>query len=657
MSDGPSSDGTDRADAACLSAVKDVLAAAPERRHDALAHNVIEFGLAFVACLQRAAADPVVEVLSAPAAREVLAFLIGVLPDGSRLVLTSRSEPELGLARLRAAGDVLDVQWTDLRLDAGETREMLQIFGVRVTDEQAEMLCERAEGWAAGISLAALSWRQRPVTDELLTLPTGPPAEVARYLLEEVLQRRPPELQRFLLASSLLRRMSPELCDAALEIEDSAQMLSALEHSSLFLVPLDGGCYRYHHLFGELLQAELHRRTPEVIPGIRERAAAWHESHDHPGEAFEYAHACGDMARAGRILMGHGQELMTRGRLETVRGWLQVFTAEQLASDPQLALGGAWIALQIGDSSEAQRLAAAAAAELDALPQQEAAPLRLQLANLRATLAPEGIYQMLRDGELVCAAEDLAGTPWVLFGWRAVGTAHLYDGRADEAIGAFSEVLRVTRGHSEYAVVRMTCLGYAALAAADTGDWRRARKWARESHALLTDCGLEQVLQSAAPYTAQATVLQHDGLLRQAGEALENARRISPLLRAMRCAEADINLRCADVSLSLGDLEGALELADQARAALIHYPDAGTLPDRLVALDARLRSGGNLKLTPSELRLVPFLASHLSLQEIGDRVFLSRATVKTHTNAIYRKLSASSRSAAVERLEQLGFFR
>ena len=204
---------------------------------------------------------------------------------------------------MRASGELLDVGWSELRLDARETGELLEISGVQLTDEQAEMLRERAEGWAAGISLAALSWGQRTVTDELLTLLAGPSAEVARYLLEEAVQSQPPEVQRFLLGSSLLRRMSPELCDVALEIENSGQILAVLERSSLFVVGLDGEYYRYHHLFAELLQAELRRQTPGVIDEILRRAVAWHESHGDPGEAFAYAHACGELDRAGRILM------------------------------------------------------------------------------------------------------------------------------------------------------------------------------------------------------------------------------------------------------------------------------------------------------------------------------------------------------------------
>jgi DNA-binding CsgD family transcriptional regulator len=233
-------------------------------------------------------------------------------------------------------------------------------------------------------------------------------------------------------------------------------------------------------------------------------------------------------------------------------------------------------------------------------------------------------------------------------------SSHLLDGHPDLAIAAFAEALLLTKGRPDLNFITINCLGCSALAAGDAGDWRRARKWAREAHALTVESGLQHVVQSVAPFTAHATVLLHDGLLPQAMKTLQCVLQRLPMLHAMRWFEADVSLRCADMSLDLGDTEGALELADAARRALNDYGDAGMLPARLAALDARLSCGGELQLTPSELRLIPFLSSHLSLEEIGDRMYLSRATVKTHTDSIYRKLGVSSRSAAVDRLEALG---
>jgi LuxR family maltose regulon positive regulatory protein len=452
--------------------------------------------------------------------------------------------------------------------------------------------------------------------------------------------------------------MSASLCDAALGIENSGRMIAALERDSLFIVALngDGEWYRYHDLFRELLESEMQRQSPDLVAGILRRAAAWHHERGDTREAFEYAYTSGDLERAGRILLRSGESLIARGQIETVRGWMGRCTREQMGSNPQLALAGAWIALLSGEAAEASRLAAVAetAGDLDVPSADGATSLRSSLANLRATLAADGISQMLRDAEFVVKAERRAGTRWIMDGWRGVATAHLLSGNPGQAIKAFAQVLALTRGRTDLNFITVNCLGYSALAAADAGDWRRARKWARDARAMSAESGLDDVLQSTAAYTAHAAVLLHDGLLPQAGKALDHVRRLLPMLHALRWFEADISLRCADISLDLGDTDAGLDLADIARAALDLYPNPGKLRVRLTALDARLSSGGDLELTPSELRLVPFLPSHLSLQEIGDRLFLSRATVKTHTDSIYRRLGVASRSSAVERLEELG---
>lgn len=599
-----------------------------------------------------------VGLVKQPDSLAILSCLVDHAPPGSQVVLVTRSEAEISVARLRAAGEVIDLETEDLAFDVSETRDLLTASGVDANDEQVDEILDRTEGWAAGIALAILPRTGQVLEAGHAVTPIAARDEVAAYLIEEAVESQSPQVRSFLLASSLLRRMSASLCDAALQIANSAEILASLERDSLFVDRLnkDGEWYRYHQLFHELLEAEIRRREPDKIPQVLSRAAAWHESHGDVREAFEYAHRGGDLRRAGRILLHSAEDLIARGQIETVSSWVARCTPEEMNSDPQLALAGAWLALLSGEAVEAWRLAAVAntAGDLDVASSDGATSLRSSLANLRATLGSDGMTQMLRDGQFVVAVERDAGTRWVMDGWRAVGAAHLLDGRAEEAIAAYGQALLLASGRPELNFITINCLGYSALAAADIGDWRRARKWARQAHALSTHSGLQDVIQSVAPYTARATVLVHDGLLPQARQEVAHVLELLPTLRALRWFEADISLRCADLSLDLGETQCALELADRARVAISHYPDPGRLPERLTALDARLRNGDELELTPSELRLVPFLSSHLSLQEIGDRIYLSRATVKTHTDSIYRKLDVSSRSAAVERLETLG---
>ena len=175
-----------------------------------------------------------------------------------------------------------------------------------------------------------------------------------------------------------------------------------------------------------------------------------------------------------------------------------------------------------------------------------------------------------------------------------------------------------------------------------------------EALRLVEEAHLEEIAQSAVGYAAGALVRQQRGDHLGAARHLENVRRLGPLLHGVPWLSADLALRCADISLDVGDLAGALDFAQVADDALQGYPDAGVLPARRQRLDGRISSGETFGLTPAELRLVGFLPTHLSLQEIADRVYLSRATVKTHVASIYHKLGVPGRSEAVEIIERFG---
>ena len=186
------------------------------------------------------------------------------------------------------------------------------------------------------------------------------------------------------------------------------------------------------------------------------------------------------------------------------------------------------------------------------------------------------------------------------------------------------------------------------------GNRRDPQRWAVEATWLVGEEHLDDTIYGAIAYTAGALAHQQRGDYTEAARQLENVRRLRRLLRGAPWLNADLALRCADISLDLGDLSGALECAQVAGDALQGYPDAGTLPARLQRLEARIRRGQDYGLTPAELRLVAFLPTHLSLQEIADRLYLSRYTVKTQVASIYDKLGVPGRSEAVEIIEQAG---
>jgi LuxR family maltose regulon positive regulatory protein len=598
-----------------------------------------------------------VDVITAKKSLAILVSLVDQVRSGSQLVLVTRGDPRVPLGRLRASGDLVEIGTALLALDAEETRDVAASGGLELSEEAAEALRVRTEGWAAAVTLATLSLRGRDDAAVRAAGLSGNQRQIADYLVEEVLERQPEHLKRFLLGTSILERMSAQLCDAVLGVDDAAGSLEALARSNAFVVPLDDHreWYRYHHLFSDLLRAELKRRHPELLPVYLGRAAGWCEAHGTPGEAFAYAHESGDLAHAGRIALAHRHEFVSRGQIESLWLWLERCTEQEIASDPQLSIVAAWVFGYRGDAARARRFfAAAERGALDVPSADGASSLRSALANLRTALAPDGIPQMLRDAELVYASEKKAGTRWFLSGCRAMGVAYVLLGRPQEAITVLREALELSRDQPELAHMWVFSLSYLAFAATEIGNRRDAQRWAIEATWVATHEHLHETLHGAIAYTAGALAHQQRGDHTEAARQLEHVRRLRPLLRAAPWLNADLALRCADISLDLGDPAGALELTQVASDALQGYPDAGTLPARLNRLERRIRRGQDYGLTPAEIRLVAFLSTHLSLREIADRLHLARPTVKTHVASIYDKLGVPGRSAAVEIIEQFG---
>jgi LuxR family maltose regulon positive regulatory protein len=598
-----------------------------------------------------------VHVITAKKSRAILASLVDRIPPASQVVLVTRGDPGVPLGRLRAGAELVEIGSSLLALDAEETRAVAASGGLELSEEAAEALCERTEGWAAAVVLASLSLRGRDDAGARAAGLSGDQIRIADYLVEEVLERQPEHLKTFLLGTSILERMSAPLCDAVLGTFDAAASLEALARSNAFVVPIDDRreWFRYHHLFGDLLRAELGRRHPEMLAVYRRRAAAWCERHGTPGEAFIHAHEGGDLAHAGRIALAHRDEYARHGRSESVRLWLDRCTYEEIESDPQLALAAAWVFLYGGDAARARRfLAVAERGPLDAPSPDGASSIGTSLASLRTLLASDGIPGMLRDAELVCASEKQAGGRWLVSGCRALGMAYVLLGRPREAITVLREGLALLRDHPDLDHVRVVCLGYLAFAAAATDNRRDLQRWAVEATQLVAAQHLDETAGAAVAYTAGALAHQQRGDHVEAARELERVRRLRPHFGAAPWLDADLALRCADISLDIGDPVGALEFAQTASDSLQGYPDAGTLPARLSRLEARISQGQDYGLTAAELRVLSFLQTHLSLQEIADRLYLSRATVKTHVAAIYDKLGVPGRSEAVELIERFG---
>lgn len=641
------------------------IAAVPHEVQETLMHPAPRLGDAFLprlaAWLNDAPAlllvlDDVHTVRSAQAL-DALRRLVQDMPEGSQLLLLTRRDPSLPLSRSRLDGRLLEIRTADLALTPEETRQVAAASGWALDAAAAGALCLRTEGWPAAVTLAALAMRRSPTDRQDIATITGDHRMIGDYLAELALGQLDDDRLRFMLATSTLEWMSGPLCDHALDTKGSADLLEQLARENLFVIPLDphGERYRYHHLLHEWLRALADRRSPGEIPTILSRAAQWHEEHGDAAEAFEYARRTGDVDRAGRVILAAWDRYAATGQLQTLRSWLSRCTSSEIESDPQLAIGAAWVRQLSGDPELARRhLAAAAAhADLDRASPDGASTLRSSLANARTGSGAEGLTTMLRDGELVIASESASGSRWLLGGYRAVGIAHALLGHHAQARAALEQALTLSQAPA-LAYVRTFCLAYLSFVLADEGDWVAADQRAHQACDIVQARSFDHSVQAAAAYLAMATVLLHRGADEPAEAALGKAELSFPLAHGLPWFGSDMAIRCGEVHLHLGNTDQARSCVETARTILAAYHDAGRLPERLRRLDDHIRTTAELSLTPAELRLLPFLPTHLTLQEIAERTFRSRATVKSQAASIYTKLGVSSRSEAVTELLRTG---
>jgi LuxR family maltose regulon positive regulatory protein len=335
-------------------------------------------------------------LITSPSVHQTLTFLLEHLPPALHLLIISRSDPPLPLARLRASRQVIELRADDLRFTFDEvTLFFNQVMKLKLSNEEVEALEQRTEGWVAGLQLAALSMQGRDDLPNFIADFTGSHRLILDYLTDEVLEQRPGGSKDFLLQTSILDRLCGPLCDAVTGQHGSQTVLERLEQANLFLMPLDDSrhWYRYHHLFAEMLQARLRHNQPELLPALHRRASDWYEAHGAIAEAVKYALSGGDVARAASLIERERWALLGRGEINTLHRWLDQLPGEIVRARPGLCLTYAWIfsLLEQAEAIEprlqdAERALTASAA---AVPEQaaEADAMRGEIATLRAETA------------------------------------------------------------------------------------------------------------------------------------------------------------------------------------------------------------------------------------------------------------------------------
>lgn len=582
-----------------------------------------------------------------PAAHRLVAELVDRLPPRARLAISTRADPPLPLARLRARGELVEVRAEDLRFTPSEAAELLRAGAVDLDAADVEALTERTEGWAAALRLAAVSLRDHPDRANAVKRFGASHRFVLDYVVEEVLAGLPPAIQDLLLRTSILERLSGPLCDAVAGRSDGRERLEELERSGLPLLPLDDErCwYRYHALFAEVLRARLAILRPDEITGLHARAAAWHAEHGDDDEAVAHAIRADDLAAATRLVAAASLRRLNAGDIGRVRRWLDALPDAAVRGDAQLSTSYAWCLVLPGEAAGVAGRLADAERALAADPRPdpvEEGMVRTQLALVRSRLADlqgdpaTAVAEARRARELLPAGlppeaeTTLRGDATILLA-RALASA----GEDDAAIEAYKASLPDLRaGGNLFAVGR----AIADLAGFEIGRGDPAAAVRRCEEELERPAAVTAARTSGAVWgslaRARLALGDRDAAQAAAERALELATRAgdTQVVRGARALLAQLAAP-REAPAGSGDLAGPLAVS----------PRAGSAVDRLVE-----------PLTARELEVLRLVARGRSNAQVAAELFVTVGTVKSHVHAIAGKLGAANRVEAVARARDLG---
>ena len=583
------------------------------------------------------------------------------VPGNVRVLASTRTDPPIGLARLRARRALAEIRARELAFTVEEAAQMLEHEAIALSGESVELLVERTEGWPAGLYLAALWLRDLDDPDGEVRAFAGSAREVGDYLTEEVLTALAPETRDFLLRTSVLGRFTPELCDAVLGRSDSAAVLGQLAASNMFLVALDarGEWYRYHHLFGEVLQLEL---SGEAAPELRLRAAAWCSAHGLVEEAIKYAAAAGDAEMVAELLLEHHLQFIWGGRLEQFLGWTRWLPSELLVSHPLLPASAAAAAAALARPDvELERMLVLAERARRRRPELWSPYVEAAVEVTRAEAIQRGdvaaaVKHARRAVAAARAGADVLGVGVLASLSQALFFAGDLDQSRQVAVDAVErpDAPDVPDGY-------VGALGLLALIDAEQGRSESAEAWARQAIAFAHQrFQADSWVASLAHLGLALACASTDRLDEAEREALRGERlRHSP---QPTIGHAHALLVLAQVRVARSRLSRGARDLQRAQRAIAGFPDPGRLPEIAAAVEQSLAAtqatAGNRgpieEPSPAELAVLRGLAAGLSRREIGAELYISLNTVKSHSRELYRKLGAASKAEAVARAEALG---
>ena len=506
---------------------------------------------------------------------EALAFLLAHLPANLHLVITTRADPPLPLARLRARDQLTEIRANDLRFTPDEAAEFLtQVMGLSLTAEEVAALETRTEGWIAGLQIAALSMQGRQDLPGFIQAFSGSHRHILGYLAEEVLDRRPKGTLNFLLQTSVLDRLCGPLCDAVTGDSGGQAMLENLEHANLFIIPLDdeGVWYRYHPLFAEVLQARLRLIQDDRVSELYRRAENWHAQQGMMDEAVRYALAGADFENAAHLIESVAGDMLRRGAIASLAVWLDAMPEEKIRARSSLCLVRGWTyfmgpALSLESADEWARLAlrvAQADGSLDPGLTGEVTALQAMIAATRSEVARS--IELARQ-----ALDDLPlDSPWRCVIVFCLGTAHYLSGDMAAAAPVFEAALKLSQaGGARF--IQMAAASFLAEILVFRGHLGHAVEMYR------------QVLEWVDPAIPQkGGVMAHGGLAN------------------ILCEQNHLDAALDHIQLGIGQVDqvgGAWSAHVLYRALARVYQAQGNWQDALVALDRTHEVGQNAQVS------------------------------------------------------------
>ena len=589
-----------------------------------------------------------------------LAYFMEAKPRNVQLVIASRADPPIPVARLRAEGRLLELRALDLCFTKDEEAVFLnEQLALGLGPESLAVLHERTEGWPAGVYLASLSLRQSSDPDGFVSAFDGSNRHVVDYLTEVVLGSLDLRQRDFLLQTSILDSFSAPLCDAVTGRRGSAARLAELERANLFLIPLDDRreWYRYHQLFADLLRAQLAQREPGLVSKLHKRAYEWLADEGGTDAAVRHALSAGEVDAAAGLVAGQWladpHAHLGRGD-ETVRR-LEGFPAEAFAEDPRLVLLQGWALGMAGNRAEFDEALAIVKVAEEKLP--DGTAVGDAAAVVRACFRWGDAAGALVAADAAAELEDRLPTYWHPLLALALGRARYLTG---DPYGAEAPLeWAVASGHhADRWLVAATAQALLARIALGRDDLDLAEQRAHDAVRSLKLQDLTDQPGAGTAYVALGAVVARRGRTEEAGDLL--VRGLARLRRHGDVLEiADGLLVFAPVRRALVSLTSARSLVEEARLLLAECADPGAVGVELEEVarsltPAHRRIDGESQLTERELEVLRYLAEGIPKRDIGTALFLSYNTIHSHTKSIYQKLRVSSRDAAVARARELG---